>query len=140
MSLRSKATIIAALAGLVIGATTSYAMAAAAISPWRNWSSYVNDCRNRSLVDTGISRTETHRVNSGETLAGRMGTQGRTYWDDGPMCSSTVWRYNTEPARVHITRYSNGCGGWIYSQGASRTWDGSGYGTYPSFRTPNYLS
>jgi hypothetical protein len=73
--------------------------------------------------------------------SGWMGEQPRVFTSNGAVCIAGSWYYNSGSASGigdAVYRPAATCGsGYYYSAGLTRAWNGYGYDTYSSFRSPN---
>lgn len=132
----------AGLIGATVGCLLAAGMSAAYAAVWsagKTFSSNGVSYRNSTYGDNGSSvGTVLHRNNHGQASEGKMGARARVYWDDGTLCEASVWRYNSQPTDHFRTTRDHNCGGYIFSRGRTKTWNGNGYKNISTKRTPNW--
>ena len=73
--------------------------------------------------------------------AGWEGAIADVYDESGDLCAASQWQYNGDGQQRKTTiawKPAQTCGQRNYhSKGATRAWNGSGYDTYSSFRSPD---
>ncbi|KAB2812285.1 hypothetical protein F9L07_10860 [Pimelobacter simplex] len=77
------------------------------------------------------------RKSHGKAPVGRIGVRARAYWSNGTLCERSATRYNTSEVTFFSVAFDHGCGGYVYSQGFSETWNGNGYKRVGTTRTVN---
>ncbi len=69
-----------------------------------------------------------------------MGARARVYWQNGSLWEAPATRYNgQETDYFSVEAPQNYCGGYVYSQGFTETWNGNGYEKVVTYRTVNLL-
>lgn len=102
-----------------------------------NGHSYYNEA---VIYDSGQGQTiQVHH--SGNAPTSWMGVKGRVYWDGGTLCNTSVWRYNSSGPDYWLdVTFASGCGGYIYSKGQTKAWNGSDYPIRSTERTINVFT
>lgn len=87
-----------------------------------------------------VYRTQLTRMDHGDATPGKMGARARAYFSNGLLCETTATRYNEQATDfLSVQAPQDDCGGYVYSQGFTDTWDGNGYERVSTFRTVNLL-
>ena len=144
--LRSAGAPVAAavFTGVLAGAGTT---AVSAATLWSTWGVYGpvsgTTYANRSGSDDSSNYAATGvRTNTGTYVNPYyMGAQARTINNaNGQVCAASSWAYNTSvTTAVAIHAPSTACpAGLMYSQGLTKAYTGSGYGTYYAFMSPYF--
>lgn len=90
------------------------------------------------LQSTSIRGTVDIVSRSGQVPTGYIATLPRLYDEDGALVASSSWTYNSSPCLAMsygTAPYSTP--GTYYSQGQTKVYNGNGYTTQTSYRTPN---
>jgi hypothetical protein len=90
-------------------------------------------------ADSQYVGTTLDRNDHGQATEGKMGAQARIYFDQGVLCQASTFEYNTVSTTHFTVDMLGNCGGWIFSQGRTHTWNGNGYDSVPTYRTPDWL-
>jgi hypothetical protein len=133
-----RAVLAGALVGGLLGLGVTAAFAAVSSGPkyfTTNHVGYGNSAFGDVLDQAG---TYLDRQDHGSADPGKMGARGRVYWDGGTLCNASVWRYNTQSTTHFEVSFDHDCGGWVFSRGVTHTWNGNGYETVDTLRTPNW--
>lgn len=129
--------------GVIVASLLSLAAAAAYAVVWSSHTRFKSNgvsYGSSSYGDNGpYVGALVHRYSHGKAPVGKMGVRARIYYADGTLCKASAWRYNTKPTDHLTISLKHNCGGWLYSKGATRTWNGNGYTTRSTTRTPNWL-
>lgn len=132
------ASVLALLLGLTVAVTAAHAATAHG-----NWRSYgpVNgwSYEHRAHITVpfpsgGIVAATT----GGNAPTGYIGINPRSYTASGQLCAFGSWAYNDGPASRYggSSGFTN-CGrGNYYGQGLTRAYNGNGYNTYTTLRSP----
>lgn len=139
-----RTVIIGMIAGLALTVSATPAFAGRAVSPWATYGPHLGiSYRNNSEVVTTASAaaagTRVETTTSGPAPAGYMGVQAKLF-KDGALCGQATLFYNSTPVTTISSGISppGGCGpGTYYSQGLSQAYNGNGYTTYQTLRSPN---
>lgn len=76
--------------------------------------------------------------NGVEAPTGYIGGQPIEFTASGSVCQAGTWGYSTGPSSYSTFVTYGLCGpGYYYARGWSRAFNGNGYSTYHSYRTPN---
>ena len=131
---------------VLVGALVAMPVAANAASANTRTVSYAG---NGYLLDASINKisggTGVHAMTAvtssvGATLpAGYMGGRGRVYSaTSDALVMSSNWFYSPNPTMgIGVSSGTYGYSGNYYSIGATRLWNGNGYGDFSTNRTPN---
>lgn len=126
------------MSGLLFGLGISHA---AAVYQWSNIKSFSSNTvryHNQSWVGTGAwGGTVLDRQDHGNASPGKMGARARVYWSDGTLCQAGYTSYNDTYTWHFNVDINAGCGGYVYSQGFTDTWNGNGYERVSTYRTVN---
>ncbi|MDP2400824.1 MAG: hypothetical protein Q8M66_02495 [Actinomycetota bacterium] len=147
MRLRHRRTarmlLVGLVAGFVLGAAIP-AFAGIAYSSYGYYTVYGIGYRNRASVytysDRGFAATDVFTYPAQNVPSGYMGALARLYNSSGTLVRQSTWRYNSGSASGLGATTSDSYTiptGVYYSLGQSRAWNGSGYTTYNTFRSPN---
>lgn len=75
---------------------------------------------------------------TGQVPTGYMGARARLYTSDGTLREDSGWTYSDEPlAGWYVDTDTQIWSGTYYSQGYSAAYNGNGYNTYSTYRSPN---
>lgn len=98
---------------------------------------YVNNC-----CTTAMARTTVARDGAGNIPAGYMGAAVKAYRSNGALCfSHNSYSYNYIPQDSFYDEEGTYCGaGYFFTQGFTQSWNGNGYNSYGTFRTPNFYT
>jgi hypothetical protein len=133
-------------AGVLIGATAGVAIAGVAYGIWGYYGPTLGyDYKNRNTIVTSSGSpygawayTEVCNQHSGNIPAGYMGAYARLYDEAGTLKAQRGWYYNDGPAwGISVVTLPYYVHGTYYSKGLTRAYNGSGYSTYATFRSPN---
>jgi hypothetical protein len=87
--------------------------------------------------------TCTNIISSSSVPSGHMGCSAELYDRSGDMILASEWVYNPQPTTFcqsyHTTFFVSGDGVYVFGRGITDLWNGNGYDTYYTDRTPNVL-
>lgn len=131
------------IAGLVLGSSVP-AFAGHAYSSYGYYTVYGIGYRNQAGVHTTSyscwATTSVGCYPARNVPAGYMGALARLYNSSGSLVRQSSWQYNGSSLGGMSVLTSDPYSlptGVYYSLGQSRAWNGSGYATYNTFRSPN---
>lgn len=141
--LRAAAIVATLVSTFLVGFGAQPAFAGVADSAFGYFTAGSTQYANRATILTSSlnaqARTTTYR-NSGSTPAGWAGSRGRLFTSGGALSCEGTTIYNPALYPAHgfsCTRLSSGA--W-YSWGVSQGWNGSGYNTFYTYKSPNQNS
>lgn len=73
-----------------------------------------------------------------KAAANHLGVRARVYFDGGALCQRTSTLYNDERTSNFEVRFHDNCGGYVYSQGFTRVWNGTAYTDRVTYKTANW--
>lgn len=122
------------------------AAAFALVSPWKYYGpiagySYRNQAEIYSTTDGAVGNSYVERSDVGNVPPGYMGVQARLYDSDGYLLDYTSFSYNINTCHGmwEVTDAYDVPGWYYYSKGYTKAYNGNGYNTYSTNRTPNML-
>ncbi len=125
---------------------TSIGVALADSSTMGTWISFSANGKNYDSVSycytyTNIGADSATQVNlKGTAAVGDMGAMARLYNSSGTLKVSSTWSYNTNTGtnKALLVYTGRNLGSeYYYGQGQARAYNGNGYNTYTTNRTPN---
>lgn len=131
------------LVGVILGLSSVPVFAGTTESSWGYYgpiSGY--SYKNRALLDVSTDGqnavTSCYKDESGTVPTGYIGAQARLFKDDSLYKYSTM-EYNTSAVSGVVARtgYFKGGSGTYYSYGITAAYNGSGYDTYYTFKSPS---
>lgn len=133
---------VAFLIGLLFAASLSMANAASSSSPWLYYSCYSKNYCNISTIvvsPSGASAISQANCTSGKVPPGYIGVCPRLYNGNDQLCQSVDWQYNSTTTKVkQVSTGEHTVGGQsYYSFGMTRAYNGSGYKTYYTYKSPS---
>ncbi len=138
-----RAALLVAVAGFVFGVVVPVAHAGLAKGAWTYYTAGNIGYRNQASVltnsDGASAWTYVETYNPERNVAaGYMGVLERLYKHTGVLVFTSSWDYNDSICagmnnRTSFTTVRDS----YYSRGSTRGWNGSGYNTYYTFRSPN---
>lgn len=142
--LRGASWVRKSVAGLVLGSVLGSGAAAAHAAFYSssvgqftgagrtyNTQAVLNTDSSPDLASTFVS------VQGGPAPAGWLGSQARTFLENGAFCGEGSFYYSSSATSTTSSNLGMGCGAQRYfSWGVTKGWNGNGYNTVYTFRTP----
>lgn len=141
---RHKHVYLAIVVGILIGLSTSVALASTYYGLWSYYGPILgHSYRNQSHINSELqagSRVEVQP--SGSTVpAGYMGVQARLYNSSGQLIQSSMWFYNSSNNALSLDfkmwKPDNLSRGTYYSKGQTSAYNGDGYYVLGTAQSPN---
>lgn len=130
----------AALVGVLLGGVASPAAATVYNSSVGNIGSAAGySYTNQATIDNAIRWASTKTNANAVAPPGYIGSNGRLFRSSGSLCAESGFAYtSTSASGYQVFSPSGGCGsGYYYGYGVSRFWNGNGYNSAYTFKTPN---
>ena len=108
------------------------------LSPWKSFATNGKSYQNRSRINYSGAEARIRRV-EGAAPQNTMGVRSRVYYDGGTLCKASTWEYNGmryPEGEILFLFVTHDCGGLLYGQGNTRTWNGEDYREVPTLKTP----
>jgi hypothetical protein len=131
------------LVGIILGLSSIPVFAGITESPWGYYgpiSGY--SYKNHALLDVSTNGqnalTSSYKDGSGTVPAGYMGAQARLFKNDALYkYSSMLYNSSASSTLVESTGYFKGGSGTYYSYGITAAYNGNGYDTFYTFKSPS---
>lgn len=98
---------------------------------YQNYSSMQNTSAN------AVASTTVRNANSENMPGGYMGVNARIFTSGGTEKGESGFKYTNGPSSAFSVPYLYGPSGTYYSYGVTRAYNGNGYNSYYTFKSPN---
>jgi len=137
---RGLGSVIGTALGLALGVSVAEAVAdESQVKDFHSNSVRYENWSYLKASEHSVFRTSVVRLDHGSASPGKMGARARAYWQGGPLCQATATRYNSSDANYFGVQAPIDCGGYVYSKGFTKTWNGNGYEHVVTYRTVSLL-